>query len=126
METCEKDRENQKEDVEEIAAPLVDGFPLLAGGGARLGSIRHLVVSKQTGQVLIAVVTLGGIFPIGERYYPVPWSILKFDGPLGAYVTDASRRQLHRAPSYERGDEPLYSRSYCDLVCRHYGATFEE
>ena len=111
---------------DEIAAPVIDGFPLYDPGGARLGSIRHLVVTKDDGRIVIAVVTLGGLFPIGERYYPVPWRLLAYDEGLEGYVADVSRKQLQRAPSHERREEPLYSRSYCDLVFGHYGIAPED
>ena len=46
----------------------MEGTPVYNLKGERLGKVHHLMIDKYTGQVAYAVMSLGGLLGIGERY----------------------------------------------------------
>jgi hypothetical protein len=41
------------------------------------------MIDKMSGKVTYAVISFGGFLGMGEDYYPMPWTSLKYDGTLG-------------------------------------------
>jgi len=107
-----------------IASNKVEGTPVYGRGGDRLGSIYNFMVDKRSGQVEYAVMSYGGFLGIGQRYYPLPWRILSYDTREGGYRIDMSERDLERAPSFGREDEPRFSREYGRRVRDWYGLDY--
>jgi len=51
-----------------ISCDKVEGTPVYNLKGERLGKVHHLMIDKYTGQVAYAVMSLGGLLGIGEKY----------------------------------------------------------
>ena len=120
-ETTTRDTLAREETHDLISSEKVDGTPVYNPKGERLGSVKHLMIGKRDGRVRYAVLSFGGLFGIGERYYPLPWDALTYDERQGGYVVDRTREQLEGAPSYERGQEPTYDPAYGERVYGYYG-----
>lgn len=104
-----------------ISSEKVDGTSVYDRRGESLGSIHHLMIDKNTGQVAYAVMSFGGFLGIGESYHPLPWKMLTYDTRLGGYVVDLDRRRLEGAPSYTSRDMPDWSdRSYTTGIDRYW------
>jgi hypothetical protein len=41
---------------------------------------------------------------MGEKYYPVPWSMLDYSKDRGGYVVPLDKESIKRAPAYELKD----------------------
>ncbi|HEV2866024.1 MAG TPA: PRC-barrel domain-containing protein [Allosphingosinicella sp.] len=104
-----------------IASNKVEGTAVYGRRGDRLGTIYNFMVDKYSGQVEYAVMSYGGFLGMGQRYYPLPWRILSYDTRQGGYRIDMSERDLERAPSFGRDDEPRFSRDYGRRVNDWYG-----
>jgi sporulation protein YlmC with PRC-barrel domain len=104
-----------------IASNKVEGTTVYGSDGHRLGTIFNFMVDKFSGEVEYAVMRYGGFMGLGERYYPLPWRVLSYDTRAGGYRIGLSERDLQNAPSFDRHDEPEFSRSYGDRVNRWYG-----
>ena len=107
-----------------IASEKVDGTAVYNRQGERLGSIKNFMVGKRNGRVQYAVLSFGGLFGMGERFYPLPWDVLTYDTDKGGYVVDLDKERLQGAPSYESGREPVYDREYGEQVYGHYGVRY--
>ena len=107
-----------------IASNRVEGTAVYGGDGRRLGSIHNFMVDKLTGRVEYAVMAYGGLFGMGERYYPLPWRTLSYDTRAGGYRIDMSRHDLTSAPSFDRDTEPRFDRQYGDRVHDYYGLSY--
>jgi hypothetical protein len=103
-----------------IASDKVEGTAVYNRAGEHLGSVYNFMVDKRTGQVAYAVMSFGGFLGIGERYHPLPWSVLTYDTRLGGYVVDLSREQLEHAPSYSLEDTPWADPKYGRGVYDYY------
>lgn len=104
-----------------IASNKVEGTAVYGRDGRRLGSIYNFMVDKRAGKVEYAVMTYGGFLGMGTRYYPLPWDILSYDTRLGGYRVEMVERDLERAPSFGRHDEPEFDTSYGRRVRGWYG-----
>ena len=65
------------------------------------------MIEKVSGKVAYAVMSFGGFLGIGEKYHPIPWSMLKYDTAKSGYVVPIDKNTLEKAPAYAR-DEMRY------------------
>jgi hypothetical protein len=89
-----------------ISCDKVEGTTVRNRTGESLGSIYQIMIDKFTGKVAYAVMSFGGFLGIGERYHPLPWSMLIYDSNVGAYVVDLNKARLKGAPTFAR-NEPV-------------------
>ena len=107
-----------------IASNKVEGTPVYGREGERLGTIYNFMVDKYSGRVTYAVMSYGGFLGVGQRYYPLPWRILSYDTNEGGYRVDLDARDMERAPSFSRSDEPRFNRDYGRRVHSWYGLDY--
>ena len=107
-----------------IASNKVEGTPVYGREGERLGTIYNFMVDKFLGQVRYAVMSYGGFLGLGQRYFPLPWRMLTYDTREGGYHIDMTDRDLERAPSFGRHDEPRFDRAYGRRVHSWYGLDY--
>jgi sporulation protein YlmC with PRC-barrel domain len=68
--------------------------------GERIGVVEDLILDKLSNNIMFAVVSFGGMLGMGEKYFPLPWSLLTYDVSDGNYIVNVSRDQLEKAPAY--------------------------
>ena len=107
-----------------IASDKVEGTAVYNRDGERLGTISNFMVGKRDGQVRYAVLSFGGLFGMGEKFYPLPWDTLTYDTDKGGYVVDLDKDKLQNAPSFERGQDPTYDRDEGEQVYTYYGVIY--
>lgn len=106
-----------------IAAGKVAGTPVCNRAGEHLGTIEDLMLEKRSGRVAYAVMRFGGFLGIGERYHPLPWSVLDYDPALGGYVVELDRDRLEGAPHFAAHEMPDWSsRDWGRQVDDYWGA----
>ena len=95
-----------------ISSNKVEGTPVYARNGERLGSIHNFMVDKFRGRVVYAVLKYSsGFLGLDDRYFPIEWDQLKFDTRLGGYHVDMTEDQLKRSGSWDRSPRPSACRS---------------
>jgi len=104
-----------------IASDKVEGTRVYSRNGERLGTVENFMVEKRSGRVEYAVLSFGGALGMGERHYPIPWSMLTYDEDLGGYVVELTPQDLARAPSHRAGASPNYDRNYESDIHGYYG-----
>jgi sporulation protein YlmC with PRC-barrel domain len=87
-----------------ILASKVKGTAVYNGTGDKIGTVEDIVLDKQSNQIMFAALGFGGLMGIGEKYYPVPWSLLDYDENMGGYVVPLSKDRLKSAPAYDLKD----------------------
>ena len=107
-----------------IASNKVEGTAVYGLDGDRLGSVYNFMVDKYSGKVEYAVMTSGGFLGMGTRYFPVPWRMLKYDVRKGGYRVELTARDMERAPSFDRNNEPSFNRDYGERVHNWYGLSY--
>lgn len=82
-----------------IRAKKVLGTNVKDSEGNTIGEVEDIVLDKESNNIAFAVVSFGGFLGIGEKYHPLPWSLLDYDEDVGSYVVNVSKEQLKAAPS---------------------------
>jgi hypothetical protein len=103
-----------------IGANKVEGTVVFNQFGEELGRIHEIMIDKVSGRVAYAVMSFGGVFGLGEKYCPLPWSALAYDTDLQGYLAKLSKRALKDAPEYDVRNPPRDA-AYEERLRQHYG-----
>jgi len=79
-----------------IASDKVEGTPVYDRRGERIGKIENFMVTKRSGRVEYALLSVGGFMGMRERYYPIGWDELTYDERLDGYVVQLDERDIKR------------------------------
>ncbi len=93
--------DSRRETVSLIGSDKVDGTAVYGADDRKIGSVQRVMIDKISGKVAYAVISFGGFLGMGEDYYPLPWSNLKYDMSLGGYRVGITEDQLKGAPKYK-------------------------
>src|ERR1700676_5382239 len=89
-----------RETVSLVASDKVEGTDVYGTDEKKIGKLEGVMIDKISGKVAHAVLSFGGFMGMGEDYYPVPWSMLKYDTKLGGYRVSLTKDQLDRETKY--------------------------
>jgi sporulation protein YlmC with PRC-barrel domain len=87
-----------------ILASKVKGTTVYNNGGDKIGTIEDIVLDKMSNNIMFAVLGSGGVLGMGEKYRPIPWSVLDYDSDKGVYVVPLDKPTLEGAPAYRMED----------------------
>ncbi|HVE04473.1 MAG TPA: PRC-barrel domain-containing protein [Rhizomicrobium sp.] len=87
-----------------ILASKVQGTNIYNQAGDKIGQVKDIVLDKQSDRILFAALGFGGVLGMGEKFYPVPWSVLDYSKDKGGYVIPVAQDVLDRAPTYRLED----------------------
>lgn len=85
-----------------ITASRVNGTPVFNRAGERIGHIEDLSIDKVSGQVRYALLAFGGFLGIGDRFHPLPWSLLEYDTDRNGYIVPLDRPALEETAHYTK------------------------
>ena len=109
-----------------ILASRVEGTPVFNKAGETIGHIDDLSIERVGGRVVYAIMSFGGFLGIGEKFHPIPWSLLDYDTERGGYVVPLDKAELEGAPHYERDELVALGgpshQNYGDRIFQYYGA----
>ena len=103
-----------------IAADKVEGTNVYNLAGDALGTIDDIMIDKASGRAVYAVMSFGGFLGIGEKYHPLPWSILKYNTSKDGYVVNLDKKALEGAPTFERDSNPNWTSDYGRTIDSFY------
>ena len=76
-----------------ILASKVKGTSVYNDAGDKIGTVEDVVLDKTSNRIMFAALGFGGVLGIGEKYYPVPWSLLDYSEAKGGYVVPLNKEQ---------------------------------
>jgi len=74
--------------------------------GDNLGDVKELVLDPESGQVVYAVVSFGGVLGVGDKLFAVPWKALQWSRDKEYYVLDMDKNTLKKAPGFDKKHWP--------------------
>ena len=107
-----------KETTSLIGSDKVEGTAVYGADQKKIGSLERVMIDKISGKVAYGVLSFGGFLGMGEDYYPVPWSTLRYDTKLGGYLVNLTKDQLDKAPRFNESRGWNWS---CENDQRVYG-----
>ena len=87
-----------------ILASRVKGTSVYNTAGDKIGHVEDIVLDKESDSIMFAALGFGGFLGMGEKYHPVPWSVLDYNKEKGGYVVAMSEDELKAAPAYSLED----------------------
>ena len=87
-----------------ILASKVKGTTVYNDAGDKIGTVEDIVLDKTSNQIMFAALGFGGVMGIGEKYYPIPWSLLNYNEDKGGYVVPLNKERIESAPAYDLKD----------------------
>ena len=66
--------------------------------------MEDVILDKESSQILFAALGFGGFLGMGEKYAPVPWSVLDYNEAKDGYVIPMSDDQIKGAPAFTMSD----------------------
>jgi hypothetical protein len=109
-----------------ILSSRVNGTPVFNRNGVRIGHVDDLSIEKVGGTVIYAIISFGGFLGIGEKFLPVPWSLLDYDPEQGGYVLPLDEAELETAPHFAREELRALGgadyRRYGEEISNYYGS----
>jgi sporulation protein YlmC with PRC-barrel domain len=87
-----------------IRASKVKGTNVYSTTGDKIGHVEDVILDKQSNTILFAALGFGGLLGMGEKYAPVPWSVLDYNEDKNGYVIPMSEDEIKNAPAYELSD----------------------
>lgn len=85
-----------------ILGSRVNDTPVFNQTGEQIGHVGDLSIEKESGKVVYAIMSFGGFLGIGEKFHPIPWSLLDYDPARAGYVVPLDKATLEAAPYYDR------------------------
>ena len=80
-----------------------------------LGKIKELVLDPESGQVVYAVVSFGGLLGVGDKLFALPWKALHWTRDKEYYVLDVDKTTLKKAPGFDKKHWPDSSNKWDQL-----------
>jgi hypothetical protein len=90
-----------------VESARVEGSAVYDRHEHRIGTIQSLMLHKESGRVVYAVMTFGGFLGIHRRRHVIPWEQLQYRPTLKGYAVDLTAHNLSDAPTLY-GDEGLW------------------
>src|ERR1700758_138557 len=87
-----------------ILASKVKGTAVYNPGGDKIGHVEDVVLDKQSDRIMFAALGFGGVLGMGEKYAPVPWSVLTYSKAKGGYELPLDEARIKAAPVYDLKD----------------------
>lgn len=103
-----------------ILASRVKGTSVYNTAGEKIGHVEDVVLDKTSDHIMFAALGFGGMLGIGEKYYPVPWSVLDYSPDKGGYVVPVSKDSLKNAPAYDLTDLTKSDGDFGDIRQQSY------
>jgi sporulation protein YlmC with PRC-barrel domain len=119
-------RERQQESVEHAKesnesmqqvsrASKIIGVHVTNANGDNLGDVKELVLDPDSGQVVYAVVSFGGVLGVGDKLFAVPWKALHWTRDKGYYAINVDKATLKKAPGFDKQHWPDSSNKWDQL-----------
>ena len=101
----------------------VIGFEVRSPKQERIGEIEEVVLDVENGRIAYAVLSFGGLFGFGDKFFAVPWEEfhLKHGEGESHFELDTDREKLQALPGFDKKDWPDVATTDWDVVVdAHY------
>jgi sporulation protein YlmC with PRC-barrel domain len=97
-----------------LTASTITGNKVFNSHDEKLGEVKDLMLNILTGKIEYVVIEFGGFLGIGEKYFAIPFPLLKLDTERHAFILNQQREVLERAPGFNKEHWPQTNSHYDD------------
>lgn len=92
---------------EVMPASAFEGEKVVNLRGETLGEIEEIMLDVRGGRIAYAVLAVGGLLGLGEKYFAIPWTALTLDTDRQCFVLDADKERLKNAAGFDKENWPV-------------------
>ncbi len=74
--------------------------------GERLGDIKDIMIDVNTGKIEYFIIEFGGFLGIGEKFFAIPFRLLRIDTVDEVFILDQQKEILEKAPGFDKDHWP--------------------
>lgn len=89
--------------------------------GEKLGDIKDFMVDIRSGKIEYWVIEFGGFLGIGEKFFAVPFALLRIDTKNESWLFDQPRSALEKAPGFDQSHWPKTNSHEFDSMNSYWG-----
>jgi len=89
-----------------LTATSIIGDKVENPAGEHLGHIKDIMIDLDNGKIEYVVIEMGGFLGIGEKFFAIPYSLLKVDSKKAIFILNQSRDVLKNAPGFDKEHWP--------------------
>lgn len=71
-----------------------------------IGKIEELMISVDDGKIAYAVMSFGGFLNFGDKFFAVPWKVIRVDQEKKCIVINVDKERLKEAPGFDKDRWP--------------------
>lgn len=102
-------------------AALKTDLVVYSRDGNKLGKVSEVMVDLLTGRIEFAIASFGGFLGLGQKYHPLPFSLLDYREDKGGFMVSAEPALIDGSPAYRVDDAPVFDAAYGDRLHSYYG-----
>jgi len=92
------------------------GYRVINPAGDDLGQIEDIVIAMESGRITYAVLSFGGFLGFGDKFFAIPWEVLRPSSTEEAFILHTDREALANAPGFDKNHWP-------EMADRQWGAS---
>ena len=92
--------------TEVLSSSSLTGDSIKNESGEELGSVKDIMIDLEDGSVAYLVMSSGGILGMGDKYFAIPWGMVRVDLEDKSVVIDASEETFENAPGFDKDNWP--------------------
>jgi sporulation protein YlmC with PRC-barrel domain len=89
-----------------LTASSIIGDKVYNDKNEHMGKIEDIMLDITTGKIEYVVIEFGGFLTIGEKYFAIPFNLLKVDPERKAFIFNQSKEMLEKAPGFDLNHWP--------------------
>ena len=89
-----------------LTAKTIIGDKVHNSNNEHMGAIEDIMLDITSGRIEYVVIKFGGFLTINEKYFAIPFELLKVDPENKAFILDQSREMLEKAPGFDLNHWP--------------------
>ncbi len=104
-----------------LTATSIIGDKVVNPQKEHLGSIKDIMIDVYNGRIEYVIIELGGFLGFGEKFFAIPFNLLKLDTVNANFILNQSKETLEKAPGFDKDHWPETNTQMYDTSGTYWG-----
>ena len=92
--------------VQFLTASSIIGDKVFNLADEKLGTIKDIMLDIRAGKIEYVVIELGGFLGVGEKFFAIPFNLLRLDAKNACFILNQDKKILEAAPGFDKDHWP--------------------
>ena len=89
-----------------LTATSIIGDKVYNPSEEKLGTVNDIMLDIRSGKIEYVVIEMGGFLGIAEKFFAIPFQLLKLDAKNQCFILNQERSALEEAPGFDKDHWP--------------------